>query len=82
MPTIPTLEILAATDILRRHFSDLKICVVNVVDLTKLQLTSEHPHGLPDKDFDLMFTNDKSVIFASHGYSTFVRSTIGHSQIS
>ena len=69
---VPTLEILAATDILRRHFPDLKIRVVNVVDLMKLQPTSEHPHGLSDKDFDSIFTTDKPVIFAFHGYPTLI----------
>ena len=69
---VPTLEILAATDILRQHFSDLKIRVVNVVDLMKLQPTSEHPHGLSDVDFDSMFTTDKPVIFAFHGYPTLI----------
>ena len=65
---IPTLETLAAVDILRRQFPDLKIRVVNVVDLMTLQPASEHPHGLTDKDFDAMFTTDKPIIFAFHGY--------------
>jgi xylulose-5-phosphate/fructose-6-phosphate phosphoketolase len=65
---VPTLEILAATAILRRSVPDLKIRVVNVVDLMKLQPTSEHPHGLTDKDFDVLFTKDKPIIFAYHGY--------------
>ncbi len=65
---IPTLEILAAVDILRQHFPDLKIRVVNVVDLMTLQPKTEHPHGLSDKDFDSIFTTDKPVIFAYHGY--------------
>jgi xylulose-5-phosphate/fructose-6-phosphate phosphoketolase len=65
---VPTLEILAAVDILRQHFSEIKIRVVNVVDLMTLQPTSEHPHGLSDKDFDSLFTTDKPVIFAFHGY--------------
>ncbi len=65
---VPTLETLAATDILRRKFPDLKIRVVNVVDLMTLQSESEHPHGLSDKDFDSLFTTDKPVIFAYHGY--------------
>jgi xylulose-5-phosphate/fructose-6-phosphate phosphoketolase len=65
---IPTLEILAAVDLLRKHFSDIKIRVINVVDLMTLQPSSEHPHGLSDTDFDSLFTVDKPVIFAYHGY--------------
>jgi len=65
---VPTLETLAAVDILRQKFPDLKIRVVNVVDLMTLQPQSEHPHGLSDKDFDSLFTTDKPVIFAFHGY--------------
>jgi len=65
---VPTLETLAAVDLLRQHFPDLKIRVVNVVDLMTLQPTSEHPHGLSDKDFDSLFTTDKPIIFAFHGY--------------
>jgi len=65
---IPTLETLAAVDLLRQHFPDLKIRVVNVVDLMTLQPQSEHPHGLSDREFDSIFTTDKPVIFAYHGY--------------
>jgi xylulose-5-phosphate/fructose-6-phosphate phosphoketolase len=65
---VPTLETLAATAILRRSIPGLKIRVVNVVDLMKLQPASEHPHGLPDKEFDVLFTKDKPIIFAYHGY--------------
>jgi len=65
---VPTLETLAAVDLLRQHFPDLKIRVVNVVDLMTLQPHSEHPHGLSDREFDSMFTTDKPVIFAYHGY--------------
>jgi len=65
---IPTLEILAAVDILRQHFGDLKIRVINVVDLMTLQPDTEHPHGLSDKEFDSLFTTDKPIIFAFHGY--------------
>ncbi len=65
---VPTLEILAAVKILRRGIPNLKIRVVNVVDLMKLQPSSEHPHGLPDSDFDQLFTKNKPVIFAYHGY--------------
>jgi xylulose-5-phosphate/fructose-6-phosphate phosphoketolase len=64
----PTLEILAATSILRQHLPELKIRVVNVVDLMKLQSASEHPHGLSDTDYDSLFTADKHIIFAFHGY--------------
>ena len=65
---IPTLETLAAVDLLRQNFSDIKIRVVNVVDLMTIQPKSEHPHGLSDADFDSIFTTDKPVIFAYHGY--------------
>ena len=65
---IPTKEALAATDLLRQEFPDLKIRFVNVVDLFKLQPDTEHPHGLTDRDFDSLFTVDKPIIFAFHGY--------------
>jgi len=65
---VPTLETLAAVEILREHFPELKIRVINVVDLMTLQPQSEHPHGLNDKDFDVLFTRDKPIIFAFHGY--------------
>ena len=65
---VPTLETLAAVDILRSHLPDLKIRVVNVIDLMTLQPQEEHPHGLPDRHFDDIFTTDKPVIFAYHGY--------------
>jgi xylulose-5-phosphate/fructose-6-phosphate phosphoketolase len=65
---VPTLETLAAVDLLRQHFPDLKVRVVNVVDLMTIQPSSEHPHGLSDVDFDSLFTTDKPVIFAYHGY--------------
>ena len=65
---VPTLETLAAVSILRVHLPDLKIRVVNVVDLMKLQPQSEHPNGLSDVDFDALFTSDKPIIFAFHGY--------------
>ncbi|HWQ54370.1 MAG TPA: phosphoketolase family protein [Bryobacteraceae bacterium] len=65
---VPTLETLAAVEILRRSVPGLKMRVVNVVDLMKLQSPSEHPHGLPDRDFDVLFTKDKPIIFAYHGY--------------
>lgn len=65
---IPTLEVLAAVSILREHLPELKIRVINVVDLMKLQPKSEHPHGLSDSDYDALFTKDKHIIFAFHGY--------------
>jgi xylulose-5-phosphate/fructose-6-phosphate phosphoketolase len=65
---VPTLETLAAVDLLRQHFPDLKIRVINVVDLMTIQPSTEHPHGLSDADFDSLFTINKPVIFAYHGY--------------
>jgi len=65
---VPTLEALAAASILREHLPELKIRVVNVVDLLKLQRSVEHPHGLTDADYDALFTRDKPVVFAFHGY--------------
>src|SRR6266404_2696394 len=65
---IPTLETLAAVDLPRRHFADIKIRVINIVDLMTIQPSTEHPHGLTDSDFDSLFTTDKPVIFAYHGY--------------
>jgi len=69
---VPTLETLAAVSILREHLPELKVRVVNVVDLMKLQPSSEHPHGLNDSDFDSLFTRDKPVIFAFHGYPSLI----------
>ena len=65
---VPTLETLAAADILRAELPDLRVRVVNVVDLMRLQPEREHPHGLADADFDALFTRDKPVVFAFHGY--------------
>ncbi len=65
---VPTLETLAAVKLLREYFPELRIRVVNVVDLMKLQPASEHPHGLPDTEFDAIFTRGKPIIFAFHGY--------------
>ncbi len=65
---VPTLETLAAVEILRQNFPELKVRVINVVDLMTLQPKSKHPHGLSDKDFDDLFTKDKPIIFAFHGY--------------
>ncbi|GLY17920.1 phosphoketolase family protein [Kineosporia rhizophila] len=69
---IPTLETLAAVDLLRQHLPELKVRVVNVVDLMRLQSESEHPHGLSDNEFDALFTPDKPVVFAYHGYPTLI----------
>ncbi len=65
---VPTMETLAAVQMLREHFPDLKVRVINIVDLMTLQPQSEHPHGLSDRNFDELFTEDKPVIFAFHGY--------------
>src|SRR6266571_579196 len=65
---VPTLETLAAADLLRQHLPELKVRVINVVDIMRLQPDSEHPHGLSDREFDALFTADKPVIFAYHGY--------------
>jgi xylulose-5-phosphate/fructose-6-phosphate phosphoketolase len=65
---VPTLETLAAADLLRRHLPQVRVRVINVVDLMKLQPSTEHPHGLPDAEFDALFTTDRPVIFAYHGY--------------
>jgi xylulose-5-phosphate/fructose-6-phosphate phosphoketolase len=69
---VPTLETLAAIDILRRELPDLRVRVINVIDLMRLQPDSEHPHGLTDRDFDTLFTVDRPVIFAYHGYPTLI----------
>ena len=69
---VPTLETLAAVDLLHQHLPELKVRVINVVDLMKLQSQSEHPHGLSDKGFDALFTEDKPVIFAYHGYPALI----------
>ena len=68
----PTIEVLAATSILRENFKDLKIRVVNVVDLMRLQSNTEHPHGLNDVDYNMIFTKDKPIIFAFHGYPNLI----------
>ncbi|WP_035060557.1 phosphoketolase family protein [Andreprevotia chitinilytica] len=65
---VPTMEALAATDLIRQHFPDIKIRFVNVIDLMTLQSKSEHPHGLDDHEFDAVFTTDKPIVFAFHGY--------------
>jgi xylulose-5-phosphate/fructose-6-phosphate phosphoketolase len=81
---VPTLETLAAAGLLRELFPDLKMRVVNIIDLMTLQPQSEHPHGLSDRDFDAIFTRDKPIIFAYHGYPwlihrlTYRRTNHGH----
>ena len=69
---VPTLEALAATTILRKFFKDLKIRFVNVVDLMRLQPEDIHPHGLSDEDYDMLFTKDKPIVFAFHGYPNLI----------
>lgn len=73
---VPTLEALAAVSILNSHLPDLKIRVINVVDLMTLPTPEQHPHGLPDETFDALFTTDKPVIFAFHGYPTLIHQLI------
>ncbi len=81
---VPTLEVLAATDILRRHLPELRVRVVNVVDLMRLEPDTEHPHGMKDAEFDALFTTDRPVIFAYHGYPWLIHrltySRAGHNQ--
>ena len=69
---VPTLETLAAVSLLRRHLPRLRVRVINVVDLMKLQPASEHPHGLSDGEFDALFTTDRPIIFAYHGYPSLI----------
>jgi xylulose-5-phosphate/fructose-6-phosphate phosphoketolase len=69
---VPTLETLAAADLVRRHLPDLRVRVVNVVDLMKLQPREDHPHGLPDAEFDALFTTSRPVVFAYHGYPSLI----------
>ena len=69
---VPTLETLAAVQMLREHLPKLRVRVINVVDLMALQPQSEHPHGLGDKEFDLLFTKDRPIVFAYHGYPTLI----------
>jgi len=75
---VPTLETLAAVDYLRRELPELKVRVVNVVDLMKLQAPRDHPHGLPDADFAALFTTDRPVVFAFHGYPTLIHKLTYH----
>jgi xylulose-5-phosphate/fructose-6-phosphate phosphoketolase len=65
---VPTLETLAAVDLLRQHLPEVRVRMINVVDLMRLQPPSEHPHGLPDAEFDALFTADRPIVFAYHGY--------------
>jgi xylulose-5-phosphate/fructose-6-phosphate phosphoketolase len=69
---VPTLEALAATDLLRQHLPQLRVRFVNVVDLMRLQPSSQHPHGLSDREFDTLFTRDRPVVFAWHGYPSLI----------
>jgi xylulose-5-phosphate/fructose-6-phosphate phosphoketolase len=69
---IPTLETLGAAALLRQHLPELRVRVINVVDLMRLQPPSEHPHGLPDPEFDALFTTDQPIIFAYHGYPALI----------
>jgi xylulose-5-phosphate/fructose-6-phosphate phosphoketolase len=82
---VPTLETVAAADLLRRHLPHLKVRVVNVVDLMRLEPDTEHPHGLPDRQYDALFTTDKPVIFAFHGYPWLIHrltySRAGHANL-
>jgi xylulose-5-phosphate/fructose-6-phosphate phosphoketolase len=82
---VPTVETLAAADLLRRNLPDLTVRVVNVLDLMRLQDPGEHPHGLSDRDFDALFTTDKPVVFAYHGYPWLIHRLTyrraGHSNI-
>ena len=72
----PTLEVLAATNILLKNFKELKIRVVNVVDLMKLESNHKHPHGLTDNEYDGLFTKDKPIIFAFHGYPSLIHQLV------
>jgi xylulose-5-phosphate/fructose-6-phosphate phosphoketolase len=82
---VPTLEVMAATDLLRRHLPALRVRVVNVVDLMRLQPAAEHPHGMSDAEFNALFTTDRPVIFAYHGYPWLIHRLTyrraGHSNI-
>ncbi len=68
----PTLEVVAAADLLRTHLPDLRVRVINIVDLMRLEPDTEHPHGLSDRDFDALFTIDRPVVFAYHGYASLI----------
>ena len=72
----PTLEVLAATNILIKNFPELKVRVVNVVDLMKLESSEKHPHGLSNNEYDGLFTKDKPIIFAFHGYPSLIHQLV------
>ena len=74
----PTLEALAAVTILKEQIPGIKIRFINVVDLMKLESTYDHPHGMSDEDFDMMFTKDKPIIFNFHGYKTLIHELLYH----
>ncbi|WP_328908395.1 phosphoketolase family protein [Streptomyces sp. NBC_00234] len=82
---VPTLEVLAAASLLRRHLPELVVRVVNVVDMTRLLPDGEHPHGMPDSEYDALFTTDRPVIFAYHGYPWLIHRLVyrrtGHAQL-
>ncbi|MEV0747563.1 phosphoketolase family protein [Streptomyces sp. NPDC050273] len=82
---VPTLEVLAAAGLLRRHLPELSVRVVNVVDMARIMPHSEHPHGMPDSEYDALFTRDKPVIFAYHGYPWLIHRLAyrrtGHAQL-
>jgi xylulose-5-phosphate/fructose-6-phosphate phosphoketolase len=82
---VPTIEVIAAAELLKKFVPDLMVRVVNVVDLMRLQSAEEHPHGLTDTEFDAVFTNDRPVIFAFHGYPWLIHRLTyrrnGHSNI-
>jgi xylulose-5-phosphate/fructose-6-phosphate phosphoketolase len=69
---VPTLEILSAVELLRQYLPDVKVRVVNVVNLMKLQPPNEHPHGMSDEEFDALFTRDRQILFAFHGYPSLI----------
>ena len=78
---VPTLETLAAVELLNRHLPELKIRVINIVNLMKLQSPSEHPHGLSDREFDALFTKDKPIIFAFHGCPWLIHQLTNHKNL-
>lgn len=82
---VPTQETLAAADLIRRHLPELAVRVVNVVDIARMMPDTEHPHGMPDSEYDALFTRDKPVIFAYHGYPWLIHRLAyrrtGHAQL-
>jgi len=75
---VPTLETLAAADLIRRMLPAIKVRVINVIDLMKLQPPRDHPHGLPDAEFDALFTRDRPILFTFHGYPTLIHKLTYH----